>query len=109
MIKFENEDTDWDLKDLEERVKENEFLLGEQFEKKCEINHFVEVNKKVGVILKTKEEIESYIQELKEGMERVRTNKHKFRDEEVWKDMIIENQHRISTLYWVLGEMERYD
>lgn len=59
--------------------------------------------------MRTKEEIEAYIAELTEGIENVRKNKDKFLDAEVWRSMIRENQHRITTLEWVLGQHERWD
>lgn len=59
--------------------------------------------------MKTKEEIEAYIAELEQGIENVRANKDKFRDAEVWRSLVRENQHRITTLQWVLGQHERWD
>lgn len=54
-------------------------------------------------------EIKNYITELEEGIEKVRENKENYRDEQVPLDLIKENEHRITTLEWVLGEHERFD
>lgn len=59
--------------------------------------------------MRSKEEIEAYIKELEQGLENVRAHKDKFRDVEVYRNLITENSHRITTLQWVLGEHERYD
>lgn len=59
--------------------------------------------------MRTEEEISLYIEELREGIDKVRANKHKFLDEEVWRGLIRENEHRIHTLEWVLGHHERFD
>ena len=59
--------------------------------------------------MRTKQEITAYIEELQDGIERIRNNMDKYRDRNVPLDMIRENQHRIHTLEWVLGEHDRFD
>lgn len=59
--------------------------------------------------MRTKQEITDYIEELQNGIETIRNNRDKYRDKQVPLDMIRENQHRIHTLEWVLGEHDRFD
>lgn len=59
--------------------------------------------------MRTKQEITDYIEELQKGIETIRNNMNKYRDRKVPLDMIRENQHRIHTLEWVLGEHDRFD
>lgn len=59
--------------------------------------------------MRTKQEITVYIEELQRGIETIRNNMDNYRDKGVPLDMIRENQHRIHTLEWVLGEHDRFD
>jgi hypothetical protein len=59
--------------------------------------------------MRSKNEINAFIIELKNGIIKIRENEHKYIDQEVPLKMIEENQCRIHTLEWVLGQHERYD
>jgi hypothetical protein len=59
--------------------------------------------------MRNKDEILSLIDECKKNIVNIENNQHKFLDPGVSLNMILENQNRIHTLEWVLGEHERYD
>jgi hypothetical protein len=59
--------------------------------------------------MRTNEEIINYIDELNNGIENVRNNMGKWKDQKVPIDLIRENLTRIHTLEWVLGEHDRFD
>lgn len=59
--------------------------------------------------MRSEKEIKAYLEELEQGIRNLRENRHKYRDEEAWRNMIRENMHRISTLEWVMGQHERWD
>ena len=59
--------------------------------------------------MRDKIEISLLIEECQKNIVNIRNNQHKFLDPDAFLNMIQENQNRIHTLEWVLGEHERYD
>jgi hypothetical protein len=59
--------------------------------------------------MRNKKEIDALIIELEKGINNIRENEHKYIDKEIPLKMIEENQCRIHTLEWVLGQHDRYD
>ena len=61
------------------------------------------------ICLRRKKEILELIKELEKSSESLELNTHKYIDKDVPSQMIQENQYRIHTLEWVLGEHDRFD